>query len=281
MSMQTTDITTKDFDINVYFGDIKYRDAPRKDAYGHVKYLYTDLTDIRKYYIRLGFHLDEFERKGYYFDFGYSTLADFCMVNLGLDKSAVSRCICVYREFNAANVLDVNKGSAMELAEEWNEYSYTQLCEMLPLSPHERKAVTPDMTIKQIREYKKKLKDDQKRSEDTIKFLDGVVRSIKNPVASTQPEESGSGSVASTQPKKFNYDECFKKSGIVQQNYIKSCDYDQKEGMPAVYLYDCHGKRIMFGHCGCVLERVNNSNENRIVIRMTGYCYDPVELKEN
>ena len=252
--MQKTDITTKDYDINVYFGDGKYRDTPRKEAYGHVKYLYTDLTDIRKYYIRLGFHLDEFERCGYYFDFGYATLADFCMANLGLDKTAVSRCISVYREFNAANVESTDgkglkmKGCAMELAEEWNEYSYTQLCEMLPLSSKEREAVTPDMTIKQIREYKKKLKDDQKRSEDTIKFLDGVVRSIKNPVASTQP-------------KIFDFIEFAGKSGIVAQNYIKSCT--QKKCTIKLQLFDNRGRKILCGTCGIL-----DQSSMRLVIRM-------------
>ena len=244
-NMQKTDIATNDYDINVYFGGEKYRDTPRKEAYGHVKYLYTDLTDIRKYYIRLGFHLDEFERCGYHFDFGYATLADFCMANLGLDKSAVSRCICVFHEFNAANVPDVNKGCAMELAEKWNEYSYTQLCEMLPLSPKEREEVTPDMTIKQIREYKKKLKDDKKL---------------------TQPDNSPKP-VASTQPKRFDFIEFAGKSGIVAQNYIKSCT--QKKCTIKLQLFDNRGRKILCGTCGIL-----DQSSMRLVIRMYD-SFDP------
>lgn len=165
--MNNTDITTKESDIKVYFGKHKHtlEDTPREMAYASVKYLYTDLTDIRKYYIRLGFHLEEFSRCGYYHDFGFASLEDFCEVNLGLDKGSVSRCINVYRTFNASNSVSFKngleeKGAAMELADEWKDYSYTQLCEMLPLSPEQRKDITPDMSVTRIREYKKNLKSE-------------------------------------------------------------------------------------------------------------------------
>lgn len=266
--MMTTDLTIKESELKIVYGPDYLGEDVSELILASVKYMYADLTDIRKYYIRLGFHLNEFREHLGYLDFGYSTLEDFCDVNFGLDKSAVSRCINVYREFNARDDKEfigniVYHGCAMDLSDRWKNYSYTQLCEMLPLSPEDRKKVLPSMSCKEIREFKKKLKDRKKKSSNGA-------------VASTQPEKS-----ETEQLKKFNYDECFKKIGIVQQNYIKSCDYDQKERMPVVYLYDCNGKRIISGSCGCVLERVNNSKENRIVIRMTGYCYDPVELKEN
>ena len=167
-----------------------------------MKYLYSDLTDIRKYYIRLGFHMKEFKNNGYYKDFGYLTLEEFCDVNLGLDKGTVSRCINVYEQFNASHVVTCGAGvktvgCAMDLSERWEAYSYTQLCEMLPLSEEDRKKVTPDMTVREIRELKKNLK---KR--------DG------NPVASTQPKEK----------KYFNKERYVYSRGIVRQNYIRDCD---------------------------------------------------------
>ncbi|MBD5495490.1 MAG: hypothetical protein HDR12_14295 [Lachnospiraceae bacterium] len=162
--MKTTDLTTKEKDLEVSYGMFNLVQEIREGAYTSLKYLYTDITDIRKYYIRLGFHLDEFERYKYYEDFGFLTLEDFCDKNLGLDKSAVSRCINVYREFNASNYVTykngvAQKGSAIELSEQWENYSYTQLCEMLPLNSKQRKDIKPDMTIKEVREYKKSLKE--------------------------------------------------------------------------------------------------------------------------
>ncbi len=178
--MMTADIVTKESEIKekIIYGDLDMSDYdPRPEALGSVKYLCTDLTDIRRYYVRLGFHLEEFDRCGYYRDFGYDNLYDFCENNLGLDKSAVSRCINVYLEFNASAETKYignmkSSGCAMELADRWKNYSYTQLCEMLPLSDEDRKKILPDMTVKQIREFKKELKE--KKSID--------------PVASTQQE---------------------------------------------------------------------------------------------
>lgn len=202
--MNTADLSTNEKDLNIIYGSAKYKREPRELALASVKYLYTDLTDIRKYYIRLGFHLEEFQRSGYYLDFGYSTLYGFCEKNLGLDKSAVSRCINVYKEFNASGMTYVRDGvtftgSAMELQEEYKDYSYTQLCEMLPLSSEQRKDITPDMTISQIREYKKELKNGKKEKEDLFKSLDGIICKLKDSVASTQQEDRLMGNITKEQ----------------------------------------------------------------------------------
>lgn len=175
--MQTVTLTTKESEINVVLGGYACCKEPREAALGSVKYLFTDLTDIRQYYIRLGFHLDEFGRNGYYHDFGFLTLEDFCEKNFGLDKSAVSRCINVFRTFNASNYVMYgngfkSQGAACDLAEKWNDYSYTQLCEMLPLTDEQREVISPDMTVKEIRAYKKNLKN----------------RNASPTVASTQPD---------------------------------------------------------------------------------------------
>lgn len=262
--MKTTDLTTSDNDINVILGGCPLPpNRIRKEAYGSLKYLYTDLTDIRKYYIRLGFHLEEFYRCEYFRDFGYLCLEDFCDKNLGLDKSAVSRCINVYREFNAkddqkSNCGFISKGCPMELSEKWQDYSYTQLCEMLPLSPEQRKKISPDMTIRQIRDYK---------------------RSLKNkPVASTQQEDSERETVELTQqkqPKIFNYEEYVRKnSGIIEQNYIKSCD---PVDSVAVDIFDNRGRKILCNYWGVILEKPTVKNNNRLVIRMSS-AFDPAVI---
>ena len=133
--MKTTDLTAKDSDIDVIFGDDFFCDNPRELALGSLKYLYKDLTDIRKYYMRLGFHLAEFKHFEYYKDFGYSTLEAFCDINLGLDKGAVSRCINVFEQFNASTDVTYRNGvktigSCMDISERWKDYSYTQLCDV-------------------------------------------------------------------------------------------------------------------------------------------------------
>lgn len=242
--MNACNVMANERDLKIVYGMFHFVDEPRELALASVKYLYSDLTDIRRYYIRLGFHLEEFSRMHGYEDFGYLTLEEFCEANLGLDKSVVSRCINVYREFNASSDRKYGNGveshgCAMDLSEDWKDYSYTQLCELLPLSPEERKNVTPAMTIKQIREYKKSLKE--------------------NPasVASTQPESE----------KKFDYEKFKYMKGIVEQNYIKSCD---SLGSRSIYIFDGRGHRILT-NCWCeVLDDSKGIDNHRLVIRVCG-----------
>lgn len=256
--MMTTDVTVKESDLKIVYGPFYRGNDVREQALASVKYMYTDLTDIRKYYIRLGFHLNEFRANLGYFDFGYSTLEDFCDVNLGLDKSAVSRCINVYREFNAGDDKEfigniVNHGCAMDLSDKWKDYSYTQLCEMLPLSPEDRKKVTPDMSCSKIREFKKQLKSSSQSS------------------LSTQPEKPESESVASTQPKIFSYEKYVKTVGIVQQNYIKSCN---PVDLINLHVLDNRGHKILCGRLAYVLQRPTEKNNRCLVIRMAD-SFDP------
>lgn len=232
--MKTTNICTKETDLEIVYGMINYVDTPREAAFSSVKYLFSDLTDIRKYYIRLGFHLEEFSRNSYYLDFGFSTLEDFCEKNLGLDKSAVSRCINVYRNFNASssvvfkNGVEI-RGSAMELAEEWKDFSYTQLCEMLPLSEEQRKEIKPDMSVKQIREYKKDIR--------------------------SQKEAASDKPVASTQRKMFNYKLYDNSVGIVRQNAVRNCDAINENAVFNVF--DKNGK-FLYGNVLCDLIYAQN-----------------------
>lgn len=226
--MKTTNIATKESDIEIFYGMFHFMDEPRQAAYSSVKYLYTDITDIRKYYIRLGFHLNEFAQCEYYHDFGFATLEEFCEKNLGLDKSAVSRCINVYKNFNASlsksfkNGVE-SRGCAMDLAEEWQDYSYTQLCEMLPLTEEQRKDIKPEMSVKQIREYKKNLKS-KKSPYDTLK---DILDNANNSVASTQL---------------FDYEKFIKLHGAAQQSYIKKCDSTKPK---VLYVFDVNGKQLI------------------------------------
>lgn len=180
-------INTKEEELKIIYGpgvyDCEFNHVSKEYALDSVKYILTDLNDIRKRYISLGFHLSEFRENDYYLCFGYLRFEEFCEANFGLDKSAVSRCINVYREFNASKSVSYENGvkkvgSAMDLSDEWKDYSYSQLCEMVSMNDEQRSQVKPDMTIKQIREIKKQ----------------NVSRNV-SPVATSQPGEQKEGEV--------------------------------------------------------------------------------------
>lgn len=143
--------------LDIKYGLLDLR-SEREQAKGAVAYIVQDIIDIKSNYIRLGFHLDEFKRFEYYEDFGYSDFYEFCSENLKMDKTAVSRVMSVFYNFSACED-NVRK---MWIDESYKDYNFSQLTEMLPLNSKEREKVTPDMTVQQIRDYKKSLKNKSK-----------------------------------------------------------------------------------------------------------------------
>ena len=69
-----------------------------------------------------------------------------CEIEFGLDKTQVSRLMNIVSEFG-----DDRKG----IREEYKAYKWSVLAEILPLNAEQRKQITPDMTIKKVREKKK------------------------------------------------------------------------------------------------------------------------------
>ena len=110
----------------------------------------------KKRYISLGFHLHEMELCGYHEELGYDNFYECIEKNFHMDKSAVSRVISVWNEFCSKDDADSRK---MWIDDRYEKYSYSQLVEMLPLKEQERRRVTSDMTVSQIRNYKKSLKE--------------------------------------------------------------------------------------------------------------------------
>ena len=123
-------------------------------AVGHMKYLLKDVNSFRDSYFSLGFHLYEFEKFGYYKALGFSSLSDFAVSNLGMESSAVSRCLHVFKTFSRHN--DDSFVLTRFIQDRFSEFSYSQLVEMSTIK--ERKlldSVEPSMSVRQIRELKK------------------------------------------------------------------------------------------------------------------------------
>ena len=95
----------------------------------------------------------------YYEDFGYDNFYDFVDANFHMDKSAVSRCINVFLKFSRRTENDLPQ---MFIDDSYSKYSYSQLCEMLPMDEEQIKQIKPEMTIAAIREKKKEWKFDKR-----------------------------------------------------------------------------------------------------------------------
>ena len=167
-------VSTNENDIVVVLGNEKNIPEKYSDlSLASVKYVYSDLNDLQHSYIRLGFHLRELCSCNYHWQFGYWDFYNFCAANFGLDRSTVSRLMEVSKEFSKKND-NMHHSPTMFIDDRYKDYSYSQLCEMLPLSSDQRKQIKPNMTVKQIREFKKrfKKKSDVHRSPDYSIFSD-------------------------------------------------------------------------------------------------------------
>lgn len=222
-------LSTKDDELGIKYGPYKFGtidSKPRELAFASVGYLMNDMINIRENYMRLGFHLFECRRNQYYMDFGYPSLAEFCAANFGLDSSAVSRCINVFLLFSASEK-GVHK---MWIDDKYKNYSYSQLCEMVSMDDVQRSQVTPDMTIKQIREIKKN-QPSFSDSLDALYKLTSVSQNVSQ--------------VATSQPEKFDSTNYSVKKGIVQQNYVKNCKSLENVQLR---IFDKNGKFLKYGH---------------------------------
>lgn len=127
------------------------------EAESYLLRIHEDIADIRHGFIRLGFHLDEIKKCLYHEAAGYADFYEFCEVNYGLEATTVKRYIEVWRAF--AEYDDKSHSRKMWIDEKYAAYSYSQLVEMLPLDEKQRKQILPVMTIKEIRQKKKEMKN--------------------------------------------------------------------------------------------------------------------------
>lgn len=234
-------IGTYEKDVNVVPGNyvVPERNLPSQElALASVKYLYTDINDVRQRYFRLGFHLREFDKNRYYLCFGYSCLADFASVNLGMDASAISRCISVFEKFCKRN----DYHPTMFIQEKYEDFSYSQLVEMASIKDDDLlRQIKPDMSVREIREFKKR-KNVSRENEDVSQ-------------------------IATSQKKIFDYNRALELKGAARSSYIKSLDSIDSV---ALYVYDRSGNPILEVHnlWFDVLEVVKTSETHRIVLRM-------------
>ena len=134
----------------------------------HTERIQQDLKDAKTNFFYLGVHLTELytsdaysvypcDREQIRLDYGLAIGAGnccasfffaYCFDTFGLDKTQVGRLMNIVNEFG-----DGFRG----FKKRWENFGYSQLVEILPLSDAERQPVKSDWTVKRIREYKKSL----------------------------------------------------------------------------------------------------------------------------
>lgn len=117
------------------------------------------MYEAAKQFVYIGFLLWEVKQYHYYEASGYQDVYDYAEKELNFKKSSTKNFIAVAETFGNKYYGKFNGGycilPTMNLQPQYKDFKYSQLVEMLSMSDSKRKQVTPDMTIKQIREIKK------------------------------------------------------------------------------------------------------------------------------
>lgn len=103
-------------------------------------------------FIAIGFYLKHVRNNEMYLEDGYKSIWDFAKDRYGLSRSAAKR----WMEMNDMYSQD---GNSPVLADQYKNFSKSQLQEMLYLTDEQAAEVTEDMTVKQIRELRRPAED--------------------------------------------------------------------------------------------------------------------------
>ena len=174
--MQPCGVLEADFALKKQF--TAYSESQLEKTTNRIKQCVYNITSN---FIEIGFRLWECEHYHYYSEMGYESVCDYAAAELGFKKSSTRNFIRVYDRFCNHDIvkraaIKHNHGYSRAagiycLLDEYKNFSYSQLAELLSLSDEQIKVIEPksEDTIKQLREKKKELAEaKEKWLHDTI-----------------------------------------------------------------------------------------------------------------
>lgn len=114
-----------------------------------------ELHKTRKSFIKIGWYLKHINEANMYKEDGYANINDFAHDKFKISQSTTTRLIGLCCQFSVGH-------DSPELDEKYLDYNISQLFEMLPMLQEKREQITPDMTIRQIRDKKNEDKNEVK-----------------------------------------------------------------------------------------------------------------------
>lgn len=122
-----------------------YKDLSRDDT---ITLLDEKITNMRLDFIAAGFYMKRVRDEEYFKTLGYETIWDFAEDRYGIQKSTASRWMAMNDKYS-------KEGNSPILQEDYKVFNKSQLQEMLYLTDTQLQDITPDMTVKEIREVRK------------------------------------------------------------------------------------------------------------------------------
>lgn len=150
----------KKFDISRLTGKSTF-DPERVEYEDSIDVIGNEWQNTRKSFVKIGWHLKHVSEKGTFRKEGYGDIYELAYAKFKMSEGTVNRMINICIQYS------VNHDSP-ELDERYQEFDSSQLFEMLPMKEEEREKISPDMTVKQIREQKAKNKAGKEPSEKLV-----------------------------------------------------------------------------------------------------------------
>lgn len=147
--------------------EVTYLDGPN----GVTEKIKKAMYETAKQFVYIGFLLWEVQEYGYYSEKGYADVYEYAETELGFKRSSTKNFIAINIKFGSREIKNgwnTIQQRTMFLQPKYEKFSYSQLCEMLSMSETKRKIITPDMTVKQIREIKRQPEPDLPPEMETI-----------------------------------------------------------------------------------------------------------------
>lgn len=184
-----------------------------------IKYMKQDLAHIAETYMRICFRLYEADKNKYYSSLGYPDIYSCAEAELDISKSTVSRMINICKRFSRLN----GYRPSMFIADKYKKYNFSQLVEMVSLKDEDLKLINSDMSVKDIRDVKKKIR---RKFNDTLK--ESTYQNLKNLVKTGL--EKKDPSVATSQQEFTGFEGSFEEKIEEKEEYEsneidKGCDY--------------------------------------------------------
>lgn len=125
-----------------------------------------NLTGIVKSFVKIGWQLTRINASKAYTLDGYSSITEFAKAEYDMNPDGVSRFMNVYERYSLP-------GDTPELREQYKDFKFAQLSEMLQLTEEDQQLVTPDTKRADIRELKKFNKENEHNPEQLLNWKNG------------------------------------------------------------------------------------------------------------
>jgi hypothetical protein len=136
------------------------------------KQIRENLGGIVRNFVKTGWHLSRIDRSGAYKLKGYHSVTEYARETFGMAPDGVSRFIHVYEKYSI-------QGDSPELREEYRDFNFSQLTEMLQLPEEDHTMIRPETKREDIRALKKFNKQSEHNPDNLLNWQqdpDDIIR---------------------------------------------------------------------------------------------------------